>query len=201
MRAPVQIPQTQTTAPVSGAGSSIEEAIKSTSTVENTAAPSASQASSQVAGTLDCAFPMHVSPFRRPSASSVQDKRSRISLLQCTLYRSWPVLPGTPLLALMTPSASPHNLGEMHGGWTALTGAHNAAAGSAGDAASGLIDRAADSASKLAEQGGSLPDAAASTSQAAPGAIEAAGQRLSCISLHVHQSVQAYFYRKRVWSG
>lgn len=45
----VQIPQSQTTAPVSGAGSSIEDAIKSTSTVENIIASPASEAAPQSA--------------------------------------------------------------------------------------------------------------------------------------------------------
>ena len=45
----VQIPQSQTTAPVSGAGSSIEDAIKSTSTVENIITSPASEAAPQSA--------------------------------------------------------------------------------------------------------------------------------------------------------
>lgn len=47
----VQIPPSQTTAPMSGAGSSIEDAIKSTSTVENMVANPASEAAVQSAGT------------------------------------------------------------------------------------------------------------------------------------------------------
>ena len=48
----VQIPQTQTLAPMSGAGSSVEEAIRSTSTVDAALAAPPSQAAAGMTGAL-----------------------------------------------------------------------------------------------------------------------------------------------------